>query len=315
MSEAPSVTNGDIGSQACQTDQPGQCDKCDLEQSMEGKGPPGQEGMEGKPKPKSGGLPKNRKNPNARPKRPAKAAAKAATRHDGPVRQGPQGFGPEVSLRPQPFLESGLVPPWMHPWGPWPPPGMILGLRPFSQVQHPAADLTFRQCAGSQPQGSKPSHPTQALQHSQPNQLQQRLWHQMAMNRGLRDALSSQACPARQAPPSSIWDVFIDNNCDPGESRSSRGSSYPQKAMEDLLKPYLVASSMMRKDTLTNCEAASECSTADTTTTSWMAFHADEAALAERIAAVLMDRESASIPGSDVLPSAPQGSDLQCQKS
>jgi len=96
-----------------------------------------------------------------------------------------------------------------------------------------------------------------------------------------------------------VWEVFVGNQekCSaPNESWKFQSSSNSQNSIEGLLRQYLVSSSMLRKDNSTNCEAASECSTADTNS-SWTAFHADDVALAEQIAAVLMDRENVNLPG------------------
>ena len=191
--------------------------------------------------------------------------------------------------------------PWMH--GTWPAlgaPGMPLGIHLFPQVQC-AADAAFRQC-GSSNSGSQSSKASQLLQTpSQQAQMHQRLWQQMALARGKQDLLQSQACPSKPVSAASVWGVFVgdgDYSADNSEARSSQSSLDAQKSVEELLRRYLVSPhTAFRKDSLANCEAASECSTADTTA-SWTAFHAEDVALAEWIAAVLMDRESASL-GSD----------------
>ncbi|CAJ1448202.1 unnamed protein product [Effrenium voratum] len=116
-----------------------------------------------------------------------------------------------------------------------------------------------------------PKHPPSLQAPPQPR----RLWQQMA--KGREDLIHAQAGKA-----TTVWAHFA------GVPDLKIGASHDE---EEALKHPISQAHAARKESVTNCEAMSECSTADTTTTAcWSSIHPDDAALAERIAAVLMDR-------------------------
>ena len=101
-----------------------------------------------------------------------------------------------------------------------------------------------------------------------------RLWQQMACG---REELSNGG---PRGAPVTVWESIV-------------GSKFQHDENSDKKNGYALPNQTGGKEcSLTNCEATSECSTVDTTT-SWPVFSIEDELLAERIAAVLMDREVA----------------------
>lgn len=125
----------------------------------------------------------------------------------------------------------------------------------------------------SQGVSSQPSQP------SQPRSANRRLWQQMAWS---REELSNGGQP-KGVPISTVWESIV-------------GSRFQSKNPEDETKKtgYVLPNHTGKECSLTNCEATSECSTVDTTT-SWPVFSVEDEILAERIAAVLMDRKVSEV--------------------
>ena len=124
----------------------------------------------------------------------------------------------------------------------------------------------------SQGVSSQPSQP------SQPRSANRRLWQQMAWG---REELSNGGQP-KGVPISTVWESIV-------------GSRFQSKNPEDETKKgYVLPNHTGKECSLTNCEATSECSTVDTTT-SWPVFSVEDEILAERIAAVLMDRKVSEV--------------------
>ena len=120
---------------------------------------------------------------------------------------------------------------------------------------------------------------SQPSQPSQPRLANRRLWQQMAWS---REELSNGGQP-KGVPISTVWESIV-------------GSRFQSKNPEDETKKtgYVLPNHTGKECSLTNCEATSECSTVDTTT-SWPVFSVEDEILAERIAAVLMDRKVSEV--------------------
>ena len=138
-------------------------------------------------------------------------------------------------------------------------------------------------------------------------QSQPALLHRLLMQ---SIALPAPATPARSSqhtPTNSVWDRFAGSldGSDSSEGRNLLGSFDPQKSLEEIRRQYLASANTRRDSTVS--EPASE-------GIAFHTFHADDVALAERIAAVLMDRECVSRPSSDVSSSVTASPDLQRRK-
>ena len=133
-----------------------------------------------------------------------------------------------------------------------------------------------------QPAPQAPAHSAcqgGSSQPSQPRLANRRLWQQMAWS---REELSNGGQP-KGVPISTVWESIV-------------GSRFQSKNPEDETKKtgYVLPNHTGKECSLTNCEATSECSTVDTTT-SWPVFSVEDEILAERIAAVLMDRKVSEV--------------------
>lgn len=115
-----------------------------------------------------------------------------------------------------------------------------------------------------------------------------RLWQQMAYG---REELSNGGQP-KGAPISTVWESIV-GSADRFQHKS------PDENGETKKSGYVLPNQTGKECSLTNCEATSECSTVDTTT-SWPVFSLEDEIVAERIAAVLMDREVGGGNGSEL---------------
>jgi len=97
-----------------------------------------------------------------------------------------------------------------------------------------------------------------------------------------REELSNGGQP-KGAPISTVWESIV-GSADRFQHKS------PDENGETKKSGYVLPNQTGKECSLTNCEATSECSTVDTTT-SWPVFSLEDEIVAERIAAVLMDRE------------------------
>ena len=130
--------------------------------------------------------------------------------------------------------------------------------------------------SGSATRPGGPGAPGTPGQGCQP--LARRLWQQMAYGR--EDLSNGQP---KGAPISTVWESIV-GSADRFQHKS------PDENGETKKSGYVLPNQTGKECSLTNCEATSECSTVDTTT-SWPVFGLEDELLAERIAAVLMDRE------------------------
>lgn len=113
----------------------------------------------------------------------------------------------------------------------------------------------------------------------QPSAANRRLWQQMACGR--EDLSNGKSKGAIRT----VWESFV--GCSPFQD--SRLNQTISLSLSPRKNGYISPNGA--KESLTNCEATSECSTVDTTSSSWPVFSPEDEILAERIAAVLMDRE------------------------